>query len=211
VSGSCRPEPVEAVVLAGGQGKRMAAPKAWLPFGPEMLLQRVVRLLGEAVRPVVVVSRAGQELPPLPPWVQVIHDRHEDSGPMEGLATALEWLQGRAEMAFVNSCDTPLLEPGFVRRMVALAEGFDVAVPHVRGFDEPLAAVYRTALAARIRELLAAGNRRIAALFQRVALRRVTADELADVDPRLQSLLNVNDPEAYRAALDLAGFGGRGT
>lgn len=185
----------------------MATPKAWLRFGPETMLQRVVRLLGEVVRPVVVAAAGGQELPDLPSWAPVVYDRQADAGPMEGLATALEWLQGRAELVFVAGCDAPLLEPRFVRRMIELADGFDIAVPHVRGFDQPLAAVYRTRLAAEIRASLAAGNRRLAVLFARVATRRVTAEELHDVDPRLQSLVNVNDPDAYRAVLEQAGFG----
>jgi hypothetical protein len=37
-----------------------------LPFGPERMLQRVVRLLREVVRPVVGVAAEGQELPGLP-------------------------------------------------------------------------------------------------------------------------------------------------
>ena len=32
-----------AVVLCGGESRRMGQPKAWLPFGPERMLQRVVR------------------------------------------------------------------------------------------------------------------------------------------------------------------------
>ena len=34
----------------------MGVPKATLPFGPEMMLQRVVRLLGSVVSPIVVVA-----------------------------------------------------------------------------------------------------------------------------------------------------------
>jgi molybdopterin-guanine dinucleotide biosynthesis protein A len=177
----------------------MGTAKAWIPIGPETMLQRMVRILGEVVRPVVVSSRAGQELPDLPPWAHVVCDRHEDCGPMEGLAAALEWLQDRAELAFVAGCDAPLLRPAFVRRMLDLAGGFDIAVPHLDGFDEPLTAVYRVRLAADFRAALEAGERRIAAIFDRVATRRVTADELRDVDPDLESLLNINDPAAYRA------------
>jgi molybdenum cofactor guanylyltransferase len=194
------------IVLAGGWSSRIGTPKAWLPFGDEAMLQRVVRLLGEAVRPIVVSARAGQELPELPPWAHVVCDHREDLGPMEGLATALESLQGRTEFAFLMGCDAPLLEPRFVRRMIELARGFDIAVPYVGGFDQPLAAVYRTVLAAQFRESLTAGGRRITDLYDHVRTRRVTADELVDVDPRLESLINVNDPAAYRAVLKQAGL-----
>lgn len=194
-------ESVQGIVLAGGRSNRMGTAKAWLPFGAETMLQRVVRLLGEAVRPVVVVSRVGQDLPPLPPWVQVVHDRHEGSGPMEGVATAMEWMLDRADLVFVTGCDVPLLRPQLVRRIIELADGFDIAVPHVRGFDEPFAAAYRTRLLADLRASLATGQRRIASLFGRVATRRIAESELRDIDPDLESLVNVNDLEAYSGAL----------
>lgn len=194
------------IVLAGGRSSRIGTPKAWLPFGPECMLQRVVRLLGEVVRPVVVAAHAGQELPELPPWAQVVYDRAEDRGPLEGMATALEQLQGQAELAFVAGCDAPLLEPGLVRRMIALAGPFAVAVPHVEGLDHPLAAVYRTQLFAEIRKSIDAGSRRLAAFLDQVRTRRVTADELIDVDPCLLSLVNINTRDEYRAALTQAGL-----
>jgi molybdenum cofactor guanylyltransferase len=180
----------------------MGQDKPWLPIAAETMLQRVVRLLGEAVRPVVVVSRAGQELPQLPGWAHVVHDLHEGFGPMEGLATAMERIGDRADAVFVTGCDAPLLQPRFVRRMIEAADGVDIAVPHVRGFDQPFAAVYRTRLLAQIRALLAAGERRIAVLFDRVATRRIMDQDLQDIDPHLQSLVNVNDIAAYSAVLE---------
>jgi molybdopterin-guanine dinucleotide biosynthesis protein A len=45
------------IVLCGGRSTRMGSAKALLPFGAETMLQRVVRLLGTVVSPVVVVSQ----------------------------------------------------------------------------------------------------------------------------------------------------------
>ncbi len=194
------------IVLCGGQSRRMGRPKVMLPFGPETMLARVVRLLGEAVDRVVVVRGAGQELPPLPPSVRVADDRQADLGPLEGLAVGLRAIGQRAEAAVVTACDVPLLLPPFVRRMVELSAGYDVAVPHVDGFDQPLSAVYRTSVLPQVEALLSADRRRPVDLFDRVRTRRITAEELADVDPQLQSLVNLNTQEDYRAALAKAGF-----
>jgi molybdopterin-guanine dinucleotide biosynthesis protein A len=184
----------------------MGRPKAMLPFGPERMLERVVRLVGEAVEPVVVVAAAAQELPDLAPTVQVVRDRRPDRGPLEGLAAGLRAHGDRSDAVFVTACDVPLLVPALIRRMIDLVAGFDAAVPHVDGFDEPLAAVYRTSVLEHVEALLAADRRRPAYLFDRVRTRRVTAEELADVDPGLRSLANVNSPEEYRAALATAGL-----
>ena len=73
-----RPGPrVGGIVLCGGQSKRMGRPKTWLPFGSELMLPRVVRLLREAVDPVVVVAAPDQEVPPLPDEVTIVRDEVE--------------------------------------------------------------------------------------------------------------------------------------
>ena len=204
------PQPEEdrcaGIVLAGGSSRRMVQPKAWLPFGPERMLARVVRLLSEVVRPVVVAAGAGQEVSELPPWCRVVYDSAADQGPMEGLAAAMEFLQAEAELVFVAGCDTPLLAPGLVRRIIALADGFDAAVPHLGGIDHPLTAVYRTRLAAKIKESLALGSRRMGSLLDAIRTRRVAAEELIDVDPCLLSVANINTPAEYLAALREAGL-----
>ncbi|NUQ65883.1 MAG: molybdenum cofactor guanylyltransferase [Pirellulales bacterium] len=190
------------IVLCGGKSRRMGQPKATLPFGSELMLQRVVRLVGQAVGPIVVVAAEGQQLPPLPKEVRIARDRHPDRGPLEGLTAGLRALPDDVDAAFVSACDLPLLKPHFIRRLLDLVPGFDVAVPHVGGFDEPLCAVYRKSVLPEIETLLAENRRRPVFLFERVRTRRVTAEELADMDPELQSLQNTNTPEAYRAALE---------
>src|SRR6202043_2693954 len=72
------------IVLCGGRSTRMGAPKASLPFGPETMLQRVVRLLGNVVAPIVVVAAREQILPELPDDAIITRDEREQRGPLEG-------------------------------------------------------------------------------------------------------------------------------
>jgi molybdopterin-guanine dinucleotide biosynthesis protein A len=189
------------MIVCGGNSRRMGRPKVMLPFGKETMLGRVARLLGEAVDVTVVVAAPGQRLPELPSSIILAHDRRPDRGPLEGLAAGLHALGDRAELVFLSGCDLPLLVPALVRRMIDLSAGHQIAVPHVGGRDHPLAAVYRTALLPEIEALLAADMLRPAYLFDRVSTRRITAKELADVDPGLRSLENVNSPEDYHRIL----------
>ena len=195
------------IVLCGGGSRRMGAAKASLPFGPETMLQRVVRLAGEVVRPVVVVAAAGQELPELPPTVNIVRDRQPDRGPLEGLAAGLRALAEEVDAAFVTACDVPLLNPALIRRMIELSAGFDAAVPQIDGFDHPLAAVYGAHLLPQIETLLATDRLRPAFLLDQVNTRRITTAELVIADPGLRSLVNVNSPADYEAALTEAGLG----
>ena len=200
-----RMERVGGIVLCGGQSKRMGRPKAWLPFGEEFMLPRVVRLVGEAVRPVVVVAAPDQEVPPLPSEVAIVRDEERGRGPLQGLAAGLDALAGRVEAAYLSSCDAPLLRPAFVRRLIELLGTHTVCVPRAGGYHHPLAAVYRLEVVAAVRRLLAADRLRPYFLFEAVATRVVEPAELAAVDPTLQTLRNLNTPADYEAALrDLA-------
>ena len=191
----------------------MGTPKADLEWCGRTLLHQTVSVLSEAVRgPVVVVRAAGQPLPPLPRGTLVTEDPREGRGPLQGIAaglTALLALPGDVPVAaFVAATDMPFLRPAFIRRVLALqaADQADVALPVARGHPQPLAAVYRTELAAAADELVAAGRLRPADLFaacvvSRLDEARLLADPaLAAADPALDSLVNVNDPGEYAAA-----------
>ncbi len=200
---------VAGIVLCGGQSRRMGRPKAWLPFGDERMLQRIVRLLGDAVHPVVVVAASGQDVPPLPANVQLARDVRQGRGPLEGMAAGFQAIGTAADAAYVSSCDVPFLRPAFIGRLVALLQDSWVAVPRAGGFHHPLAAVYRVGVAATIQRLLANDRLRPLDLFEAVPTRIVEPEELSDVDPGLESLRNLNTPEQYREALRQAGLAER--
>ena len=85
------------IVLAGGKSTRMGTSKALLPFGPETMLQRVVRLLGGVVSPVVVVVATdartdADRVYGLPDDIIFATDEREDRGPLEGLRAGLKAL-----------------------------------------------------------------------------------------------------------------------
>lgn len=194
------------IVLCGGHSRRMGRPKAWLPFGGERMLPRVVRLLGEAVGAVVVVAAVGQDVPPLPDGVALVRDAEPDRGPLGGIHAGLTALAG-VEAAFVSPCDAPMLAPAFVRRVLELLDGHDGAVPLVGGRPHPLAAAYRPSALPAVARLLDRRRYRVTDLFDEIAVRFVTADELTDADPTLATLRNLNTPEEYAEASRLgAGF-----
>jgi molybdopterin-guanine dinucleotide biosynthesis protein A len=197
---------VGGIVLAGGKSTRMGLQKATLPFGPELMLQRVVRLLSSAVQPIVVVAASTQELPSLPSEVLIAYDEREARGPLEGLLAGLSAIAPHADAVYATSCDVPLLHPAFVGAMIERLGDADIVVPVENGFAHPLAAVYRTSVLPHIRELLNANQLRPAFLFDRLQTHRVAVDALRPFDAQLSTLRNLNRPEDYLAALREAGF-----
>ncbi|HEV2768734.1 MAG TPA: molybdenum cofactor guanylyltransferase [Solirubrobacteraceae bacterium] len=199
---------VAGIVLAGGRSTRMGAAKAGLAWHGSTLLRRVAGLVARGVDgPVVVVRAPGQALPALPATIELADDARAGRGPLQGLAAGLAAVGDRAPAAYASAVDVPLLHPAFVRRVTgALETTTDVVLPRAGGFSHALAAVYATAVLARLEELLAEDRLRPGFLFERCAVRildeaALLADRaLAAVDPRLDSLLNLNDPGHLEAA-----------
>lgn len=199
-----------AIVLAGGQSTRMGRPKATLEWHGSTLVRRAVGIVARVVDgPIVVVRAATQELPALPAAVEVTQDERPARGPLQGIAAGLAVVGDRADAVFVCGVDAPLLHPALIAAVVgALAgdEQIDVALPVAHGFPHPLAAAYRTSVAPHLHDLLAQDVLGTRPLMERCRVRRLDeAALLADPavardDPRLDSLLNLNETADYEAA-----------
>jgi molybdopterin-guanine dinucleotide biosynthesis protein A len=199
---------VGGAILCGGKSQRMGRSKAMLPFGDETMLTRVVRILSEVAWPIVVVAAPRQELPDLPSGVKVVRDRAEGRGPLEGLYCGLAALRRDVEAAYVTACDVPLLRVEFVRQLIDQLGEYDAVVPREGEFHHPLAAVYRTDLVDAIATCLARDQLRMISFYDQIKTCRVSVQDLAAVDPQLDSLMNLNSPDDYQAALRKAGLRG---
>lgn len=201
---------VAGVVLAGGRSERMGSPKALLEWHGSTLARRAVGIVGRVVDgPVVVVHAAGQELPALPPDVELAEDERDARGPLQGIAAGLAAVGERADAIFVCGVDAPLLHPALIGAVIAALaadDELDAALPVAHGFAHPLAASYRTRVATHVQELLEQDVLGTRPLFERLDVRRLdeaalrAAPAVAEHDPDLDSLLNLNEPAEYEAA-----------
>jgi molybdopterin-guanine dinucleotide biosynthesis protein A len=194
------------IILCGGKSERMGRAKPLLPFGNEVLLQRVTRILAEVVTPLIVVASPEQSLPTFSCETVVVYDRHRGHGPLEGLAVGLKALPKTIDTAFVTGCDTPFINSLFVARILSLLDGYTAAIPKEGGRYHPLCAAFSRSALPHIEKMLAAGERRMGLLIESIARREVLPTEWCDVDPHSNSLRNVNNPEDYAAALREAGI-----
>ncbi len=168
----------DAVVLAGGEGRRLGGvDKATLEGAGATFLDHVVAALAGAGTIVV----AGPERPTAVP-VRFVREEPPGGGPAAGLAAALPLIT--AELVVVSAVDTPLLDGATVQRLVGAAAGHDGAVlVDGTGQDQPLVAAYRTESLRAVLDGPAAG-RSVRSVIRRLALRRLPDDSgvCADAD-----------------------------
>ncbi|HEX9175130.1 MAG TPA: molybdenum cofactor guanylyltransferase [Mycobacterium sp.] len=174
-----------AVVLAGGASRRMGRDKATLPYLGGTLVEHVVGAVSQRCAPVFVIAAPGQRIPAMD--AEVLRDDVRGVGPLvatgRGLRAAAE---AGVPWAFVCGVDMPFLDTALIDVLVDLSKNLsaDVVLPW-DGRDHYLAGLYRTSLVGRINELVAAGERSMAALVNSVEAQRIV---VADC----RSLTNVN-------------------
>ncbi len=176
----------------------MGRDKAFLPFGGTTLVERVAARLRDACDDVVIVTNHPEPYEAL--GLRAVRDALPHRRSLAGIYTGVLQAGGPA---FVCGCDMPFLCPALVRHMGTLAGAADVVIPRVRDY-EPLHAVYTPACLAPMRRVLAEGGRN-ADVLRGLTVTELGAADLRRFDPELQSLINLNTPEDYAAALAALG------
>jgi molybdopterin-guanine dinucleotide biosynthesis protein A len=82
--------------------------------------------------------------------------------------------------------------------MAGLAGEYDVVLPKIGEFVEPLHAVYRRGLLPLIEERIRQDVRQVKRLVNEVRVRYVTEAEIDCFDPKRLSFKNLNTPEEYK-------------
>jgi len=177
-----------AVVLAGGRSTRYGRDKRLERIDGETLLARGVRLMGELF-PRVAVS-ANDRPDGLPAEVELVRDLVAEAGPLGGIHAAL--VATGAERIFVHACDIPYPSFELIRRLDAAGAAADVALCETSTGLEPLHAFYRRACLPAIRELLAAGGRKVIDFYDRVSVAKFRTADHPDIPGLATALLNVN-------------------
>ena len=190
---------VSAIVLCGGRSSRMGRDKATLPFGTETSAGRVLRLVREVTTDIVLVGRGD---PGALTDCRVIGD--PGKGPLVALAIGLGATS--AHRTLVVACDMPLVRPALLTHLVERIGEYDACVPRIEAVAVPTCAVYARGVDAVARSLVAAGERSLRALLERVSVRWVEESELREIDPDLGSFIDCDTPQDYARALRVAGF-----
>ena len=196
-----------AIILAGGQSRRMGQPKPALRFGNYTILEGLIAKLRDNFDDIVVIAAPERAesfpiarlLSTAPSSVRLLRDFAAYQGAAVALARGLAAI--RHEVAFACSCDLPLLQIGVVLALHGMLKGFEAVIPHVGGQSHPLCAFYRRTVATVLEKQLTVGERRLTRITAGLSAYHPGDLQLRKIDPELRSFINVNIPEDYNRAL----------
>jgi len=188
-------EPATLIVLAGGEAKRLGFPKHHLAVDGVRVIDTLHEKLGPLFVETIVV---GRNIEDLPSGVRVAEDRFAVRSPLVGIHAGLS--TSRTDLTFVVACDMPYVEPSLVAHLLDLSSGVDVIIPVVRGYFEPLCAVYRKTCLEVIEKLIEGGILKVSELYDLVRLHEVGERQVRRHDSELKSFVNLNVPEGIESA-----------
>lgn len=195
-----------AVVLAGGESRRMGRDKPFLEFRGRPLVKWVAERLQQAgfcrVDVILVVAPAARLEGFAALGLRAVADVYAGRGPLAGLHAGLA--AAGPGHHFVIACDQPLFEPRAVRYLLECAENSgrapdgqppDAVVPWAAGHLQVLHAVYHRRAADVAEQLLRAGESRLARLLDHLKWHRVDEEELRPFGDPVRMFFNVNTPQ----------------
>jgi molybdopterin-guanine dinucleotide biosynthesis protein A len=191
-----------AVVLAGGQSRRLGRDKSLLVLDGQPLLVRTLSRLADVSDDLIVVANDPGRYAPLQLPARLVPDERPGVGALMGIYSGLR--AARHHDAVVVACDMPFLNIPLLRYLLSLRHGYDVVIPSLQEGLEPLHAIYTKSCLPAMGQMLARGRRRIIAFFEQVRVRRVSQAEMERFDPEHHSFVNVNTPQDWERVQALA-------
>jgi molybdenum cofactor guanylyltransferase len=185
-----RADEITGVVLAGGKSTRMGQDKALLMLNGKHFIRHVAEVL-QAVFPEVIVSSntAVYDFLALP----VARDVYPECGPLGGIHAALGSV--KTPYIFTAPCDTPLLIPAIVERLLAEAMPDLITIASTADRFQPLVGVYPKGCRSAMSDFLVSGERKVKDFLDTATYRTVRLEAWAE---RLQ---NINEVDQYRGLM----------
>jgi molybdopterin-guanine dinucleotide biosynthesis protein A len=130
---------LSAVILAGGQSRRMGRDKAWLEVDGQPLIVRAVEKVRQlGVAEIFISGRPGVDYTAL--RCPVLLDQESGLGPLGGIERALH--ECSSPLLLVLAVDLASMTGEFLQKLVAKCDSQTGAVPLFEAELEPLAAIY---------------------------------------------------------------------
>lgn len=139
-------EELTGILLCGGKSQRMGTDKALLELQNQPMVRYPLKKL-EATCSEILISANDNRLDFL--GYRVVPDEIKNIGPIGGLYSCLK--QSIHELNFVLACDMPLITGSLLRKMLQMAQSYDVVVPLVNQRAEPLYGLYHKNIVASIK------------------------------------------------------------
>ena len=181
-----------SIVLAGGRSSRLGKDKCIQVIAGKSALERTISHLRSLSTEILIVISPRQSSSSFPSLngTETVVDLHPGKGSLGGIYTGLMYSHSFYNLAV--ACDMPFLNTPLLRYMMELSPDFDVIIPRIGEFREPLHAIYTKNCLPRMEKLLSENNLKISNILDSVRVRNIEKEEIDRLDPEHLSFFNIN-------------------
>ena len=185
-----------AIILSGGNNQRIGAEKAFLQIGQKTIIEREIAVLSTIFTRIIIVTNCPEKYKHLE--VDLIPDLIPGKGPLGGIYSGLAISED--EHNFLVSCDLPFLNTDLIFYMKEIIGHYEVIIPRLGRFLEPLHAIYSKGCLTSIKKYLDQNDLRIKSFFTEVRVKYIDKTEVEGFDPEGVAFFNVNTEENLKRA-----------
>ncbi len=192
---------MNAYILAGGKSSRLNnICKAFLKIKEKNLVDILIENLSPYFSGVYIVTKETQ-LKKYSGYKNVIGEKTMIYSSLSGIYTALS--HTKEEWNFIIGVDMPGAKSKLIEEMAKYRNKFEIVVPIVKGYPEPLFAFYNKSVLPYIQELLKKREFKIQNLYKQAKVKYIKEEVIRKYDPFLESFININTWEDYKKAIEL--------
>jgi molybdenum cofactor guanylyltransferase len=153
---------ITAVILAGGQGRRMGGQdKGLLDFGGRLLIEILIEALQNQQLGIMINANRNRSTYQSYGYPVIRDDLEDFQGPLAGFASAMAAV--KTDFILTLPCDSPMLADNFAGRFIDVhnREQAPVCVAHDGERLQPVYALINTGLLDDLKRFLRSGERKI--------------------------------------------------
>ncbi|SNZ06723.1 molybdenum cofactor guanylyltransferase [Persephonella hydrogeniphila] len=191
---------ISAILLAGGQSKRMGKDKAFLRLGKKAFIRIIAEKLSTYCNQIVVSGNKEGELylshlKEIDAEISFIKDKNPYAGPLNGIISCREYI--KHELVFIATCDTPFLNQELIPFFYRKINSYDAVIPVVSGKLQFLNTLY-TQKSIEIGESIYEKNvRSLYKWVENLNIKKIEEREIKKIDKDALTYWSINTPEDY--------------
>lgn len=189
------------VINAGGKSTRMKFNKAFAEIEGKPIVEIIIDKFTPLFKEIIIISNEPGLYEKY--GYQVHEDIYADKGPVGGMHAALSY--AAYDNVFILGCDMPFMDMRIAEYLLQRLGDKDSVVPRIKGYLQPMSAVYNKKCLPRLRYNLETDRLKLTRLFEELDAIIVEEDELTGYGNLDELFLNVNDQDALEKATMIAG------
>ena len=183
---------ISGVILAGGSNKRFGGiTKANVVIDGETIISRIISTISNLFDEIIIVTNKPKEFQEFIQY-KIVEDQYLKAGPLGGIHAALK--ASSEDAIFVFAGDMPFLDKEIISDQINEfnKREYDVFIPKIDQFIEPLHAIYRKTVLNDLEIFLSTGKSKAVRDF--LSEENVGYLQISDTEKTELAFSNINSP-----------------